>query len=257
MNLQRNHCKVLSLAAMLTLLGACGKPIKESKDRHSERIKTEVDEELEVLTNSSPKIEKRLFAKTKALRIRIYPKKVLSPIAEVDRIVRANCGRGTWDRNQVHYEKTKVSWKNYTQNLVQIAKKDFLFKASSPRGDSINGSLAELLKSGDASISTKPYYVEIKLPSKNWSLSMRKEEIDIELSVAPSKTVINVGSMREVRRICTRTPSEAPRGADGGRGGGWYKSFDHSEAQFFEGHGFSAQLFEVQYDLEVYFYSHY
>ncbi len=259
MKIQKIYYKFLGAlihSTMIILLLACGKPETESKSNLTDGIRTEIDEEMEVLTNSSPKIEKRLLSKAKIISIRIYPKNVLNPIEEVDRIVQGNCGRGDWDRNEVYYDKTKVSWKNYTQSFAMLIKNDLRFKANSPNGGNINASLDELIKAKGASISTNPNYVEIKLPSKEWPTALGREELDIELSLNPTKTAINVGSMREVRRVCTRSPRDPPRGADGGRGGGMYKSFiDMSYSS--SGVGFSSQVFEVQYDLEVFFVSEY
>lgn len=259
--MKKIYYKLLGLlihSIMLILLFSCGKPNKEEKKeniahRRSE-TRTEIDEEMEVLTNASPKIEKRLLSKTKVLSIRIYPKKVLNPIEETDRVRLSNCGRGDWDVNEIYYDKAKASWKNYTQSLDLVASKDLHFTAYSPSGGSINASLGELLKSSDASISKNPHYIEIKLPSKRWPSALGKEELDIELKLIPSKTVINVGSMKEVRRVCTRTRGDPPRGADGGRGGGGWLNYEKASS---EGYGFTSQVFEVQYDLEVYFISHY
>jgi hypothetical protein len=267
MKIQRIYYKLLRIAihsVMLILLFACGKPKSENKNHHSgnhhsDEVRTVLDEEMEILTNAAPKIEKRILSKTKVLSIRIYPKNVLNPIEELDRVRLANCGRGNWDRNEVYYDKTKASWKNYTQSLVLVAKTDLHFKASSPNGGSINASLDELLKSNGASVSTKPNFIEIKLPSKSWPTALGKDELDIVLSLTPSKKAINIGNMREVRRICTRTPSEPTRGADGGRAGGWHKEMgqDFPEKENLGSFGYSAQVFEVQYDLEVYFISQY
>lgn len=256
---RRFYYKLLGVvihSIMLILLFSCGKPEEESKGNSDSRIRTEMDEELEILNNASPKIEKRLLAKTKILSIRIYPKKVLNPIEEFDRVRLPNCGRGDWDRNEVYYDKTKVSWKNYTQNPALTLKSDLHIKASSPKGGSINASLEELLKSGGASVSTKPNFIEIKLPSTSLPLVFGKDELDIELNLIPTKKAIYVGNMKEVRKICTRSPRDPPRGADGGRGGGFYKSF-YSADRNLGGFGFAAQVFDVQYDLEIYFISHY
>ena len=120
MRKQRVFYKCLGLliySSLLVLFFACGKPIEEKKKSLTDEIRTVMDEELEAMTNASPKVEKRLLSKTKVLSIRIYPKNVLNPVEEVDRVNLANCGRGDWDRNEVYYDKTKVSWKNYTQKF--------------------------------------------------------------------------------------------------------------------------------------------
>ena len=263
MRKQRIFYKCLGLliySTLLVLFFACGKPTEEKKKSLTDGIITEMDEELEAMTNASPKIEKRLPSKTKILSIRIYPKNVLNPVEEIDRVNLTNCGRGDWDKNEVYYDKTKVSWKNYTQRFPELAKNDLHFKATSPRGTYINASLDVLLKNKSASISLNGKYVEIKLPSKEWTTAINgKDELDIELVIIPSKTTINVGNMREIRRVCVRTPRDPPRGAEGGRAGGWHKDLDRNfiEGANFEGFGYSTQVFEVQYELDIRFISHY
>ena len=260
MKIQRIYYKFLGLviySVMLFLLFACGKPEKENKTQPKDGIKTEYDEEMEVLTNASPKIEKRLPSKTKVVSIRIYPKNVLNPVEELDRVTLPNCGRGNWDTNEVQYNKTKISWKNYTQNLAMILKKDLQFRAYSPNGNNINTNLDGLLTSSGATVSASPSYIEIKLPSKNWPTALSKEELDIELSLNPTKTVINIGNMSEVKRTCRKASSEPSRGVDGGRGGGLHKDLVFSEKSFSGILGYSAQVFEVQYDLEVRFITQY
>lgn len=247
-------------SVMLVLLFSCGKPAKD-KEKPMEKTRppvgrTEMQEELESISNESPKFEKRLHQKTKGLSIRILPRKVLSPVEEYERISLPNCGRGNWDSNDVRYDRSKVSWKNYSDDFSQLARNDLIFRATSPSGTNINSSLDELIKSKAAVVSTTPSYIEIKLPSKDWPNSLSgKDELDIELSLTPSKTAINVGSLREVRRNCVRSRPEPSRGVDGAvRGGLKGSEFGDSETSqlaHLEGFGFSSQVFEVQYELDI------
>lgn len=252
-------------AVMVMAFIACGKPNNEKKEKEKELItdtRTEMDEELENLSNGAPKVEKRLHLKTKALSIRIIPKKVLLPIEEFDRIVRGDCGRGNWDENTISYDKSKVSWKNYTENFVTPIQNDLQVKITSPGGTNINSSLKDLIKAESAFISSKDKFIEIKFPSKNWSrIPSGKEELDIEISIIPAKTAINVGHMREIQRRCVRARAEPSRGVDGAVRGG-LSGLDANEKDFSimptsQSFGYMTQVFEVQYDLEIRFLSQY
>ncbi len=263
MKAQRIYYECLGLlinVVMLILLFSCGKPVKDKKEaieKPKPQVgRTEMQEELESISNESPKVEKRLHQKTKGLSIRIIPRKVLKPFEEFDRISRPNCGRGNWDSNDVQYDRSKVSWKNYSDDFSQLLRNDMIFRATSPSGTNINSGLDELIKSKAAIVSTKPSFIEIKLPSKDWPNSLTgTDELDIELSLTPSKIAIDIGSLREVRRNCVRSRPEPSRGVDGAARGGLKGSessdFKSSQITYFEGFGFTSQVYEVQYELDI------
>jgi hypothetical protein len=107
-------------------------------------------------------------------------------------------------------------------------------------------------------VSTKPYYVEIFLPSKDWPNSLSgKDELDIELLLSPSKTPINVGLMKEISRNCVRGRNDPPHGVDGGGGargslsGAEIKSMQLETPAMYANFGFSTEVYEVQYDLDI------
>jgi hypothetical protein len=242
-----------SLKSNDTILDADGDGINDEDENTDGKPSFEFSADL---TNGIV-VEEMLPAKVQAAKIKITPRKILAPYEDYDRVSHPNCGRGSWEENQVYYDRTKVSWRNVANQLQALLKKELYLKATSVSGVTIEGSLVQMIEKGLIDVNFQSQFIEVSLSqNKTPELFKEKSEILIELKLIPSAIEINPGHMRVVRRRCVREHHDHPHGTESGAVKGGLKGLiegdqDTFDRNYFTGIGYASMAIEVQYDLNI------
>ena len=207
------------------------------------------------LTNGIVASSGLLPSEAKNLKIKIVPRKILSPFENIVRFKKNDCGKGNWQVNEVTYEKIQLDYKNELNKASELIQRDGILRISSAKGIILEGNLGELFREELIQLSetdSKPD-LEISLSKKILAeLFKNRTQVTVEILLSPFRKTIRNGVINKISENCKFEHYDPPRGVDGGRGGG----MNYNKINDFSGMGFSGEGVETEYDIDLHIFSY-
>jgi hypothetical protein len=197
-----------------------------------------------------------LPGETRGIKVKIVSQKILTPFEKNVRVKRPDCGRGSWQKNEVTYNKIVLDYKNQSDKVADFLQKDGVIKISSPKGRVIEGNIGSLIKEGLLILlpSIHPFEFEFSLSAKlSRDFLKERAQISIEILLHPTSFTIRNGFMTKISEDCRYDRIDPYFGAEGGHGGGMD---DFKQKGDFSGVGVNWQEVEREYDLDLHVFSY-
>jgi hypothetical protein len=190
------------------------------------------------------------------LKIKFTPKKLEIPFEDWETFIRADCPRSDrgYEVNQIHYKRIIPGYVSKISLFKDLSLPNISLSIKSAKGSILEGTLTALINSKIVSLSKSESNGFIISLSKSVVSSLNKEQgqLTINFNLSVPTVSLNIGHTVITQRQCVEQPRQGcDCAAHGHMKAGLLSGQKFQQSEFFDGNGFSSEIFKHQYDMNI------